>query len=176
MLLNGFKSDFIFTSNIPNFSEMMSQILFFITVYDTLFYIAHHILHFPWFYKHIHKKHHEFKVTISVAAEYAHPFEYIFGNALPFTIGPLLYGQHNVHILTWFTWLFIGTIYTADAHSGYDFPFSPFTLIPFGSPSSYHDFHHYKNVGNYSGPTILWDSLLSTNDAFWKNLKKKKTS
>ena len=47
---------------------------------------AHRALHHPWIYAYIHKRHHEYKSVISIASEYAHPIEFIFSNAIPFTM------------------------------------------------------------------------------------------
>ena len=172
--LAGFDTKFIISSELPSFSEVFIQISIFTWVYEVAFYFTHRAFHSPWLYRKFHKRHHEFNVTISVAAEYAHPIEYFFGNSVPFGLGPLLYGQSKVHIITWFTWVAFGTISTAIAHSGYDFPCSPFNLIPFSPHSSYHDFHHYKNIENYGGLTVVVDSIFSTNFAFWRSLKNKK--
>ena len=174
IFITGLESDFIINSTLPPLTETLVQIIIFVIIEDFVSYFTHRILHLPWFYRHVHKKHHEFKVTISCAAEYAHPFEYCFGNALPFISGPLLYGQKNVHVMTWFAWVFIRAINTSEGHSGYELPWSPFAIIPFSVPISYHDFHHSKNIGNYGSTLIYMDSIFNTNWAYWKSLEKKK--
>ena len=52
-------------------------------------------------------------------------------------------------------------------HSGYNFPWSLFKLIPFEVDSAYHDFHHSKNVGCYSNHMTIWDSLFDTNKEYY---------
>lgn len=45
---------------------------------DALFYWTHRAMHeSKWLYRHIHKVHHEFKGSLSIAAEYAHPVEQV---------------------------------------------------------------------------------------------------
>ena len=34
--------------------------------------------------------------------------------------------------------------------SGFEFPWSPFRLLPFSASATYHDYHHSHNRGNFS--------------------------
>ena len=43
-------------------------------------YFVHRTMHHPLLYKHFHKQHHDFKVPVCVAAEYAGVVEAIFSN------------------------------------------------------------------------------------------------
>lgn len=56
------------------------HIIFFMICEDFGFFWSHYILHSPFLYKHIHKIHHEYESPFSLAAEYSHPIEYVFGN------------------------------------------------------------------------------------------------
>ena len=38
--------------------------------------------------------------------------------------------------------LFMRTLETIDGHSGYEFSWSPYRLLPFSGSSEYHNFHH----------------------------------
>ena len=60
----------------PAIPTTVCQFFFFLFVEDTAFYWSHYTLHRPQFYW-IHKKHHEYNITISLASTYAHPIEYI---------------------------------------------------------------------------------------------------
>ena len=61
------------TTPLPSLFSIIFQIILFMTVADTIFYWTHRLLHHRALYKHIHKQHHQFKNTIGIAAEYAHP-------------------------------------------------------------------------------------------------------
>lgn len=42
------------------------------------------------FYKSVHKIHHKWTAPIGIAAEYAHPFEFLIGNIVPVFTGPIV--------------------------------------------------------------------------------------
>lgn len=46
---------------VPSLGTIIWQIFFFMLVTDFIFYWSHRLLHHRLIYKHIHKKHHEFK-------------------------------------------------------------------------------------------------------------------
>lgn len=43
---------------------------------DSVFYWIHYIVHLPFLYKHVHKKHHEYKNPFSLAGEFDSISEY----------------------------------------------------------------------------------------------------
>jgi plant 4alpha-monomethylsterol monooxygenase len=58
---------------------------------------------------------------------------------------------------------------TVEAHSGYDFPYSPFNIIrSIRSPTEFHDYHHYRNVGNYGAFFGILDRVFGTDSSFEK--------
>ncbi len=146
------------------FPSMNTVIRDFVVAYivnDTLFYWAHRALHHPSIYKYIHKKHHMFHYTIGIAATYAHPVEDILANLIPTLGGCNLMSSHFVVFLAWVSWRLLETI---EAHSGYAFPYSPFTCIPFPGETERHDFHHSHNTGCYGG--WFWDWLCGTDKTY----------
>jgi sterol desaturase/sphingolipid hydroxylase (fatty acid hydroxylase superfamily) len=127
-------------------------------VEDFFFHMTHRFMHLKYMYPYFHKRHHEFKVTISIAAEYSHPVDYLISSLIPSTLGANLLGT-RMHMFTLCLWYFIRIAETSDGHSGYDFPWSPFRILPFTTNATYHDFHHLKNVGNYSSVFRIWDTI-----------------
>jgi len=130
------------------------------------------MLHHPKLYPHIHKIHHEYNITVSIASEYAHPLEILVANILPTALGAKILGS-KMHILTYFMWLVIRVMETCDGHCGYEFSWSPYRLLPLSGSSNYHNFHHYQNVGNYGSFFTLWDTICGTNRHYFKFLSKK---
>lgn len=137
---------------------------------DFLFHILHRLLHWRVIYPYCHKIHHEFKVTLSFAAEYAHPFDYLTSSLIPSSLGSNILGS-RMHFYSVLVWYLIRISETADGHCGYDFPWSPFRLLPFTNSSTYHDFHHLKNVGNYSSVFKTWDFIFGTNKVYYKYIE-----
>lgn len=95
---------------------------------DFVFYWQHRTLHIPWLYKRFHKQHHEFYATVGFAHAYAGLVESIFVNGAPFIIAVWVVRQvfgtpmHLSHMMLYEALRLWETI---DAHSGYEFPWSP---------------------------------------------------
>ena len=110
--------------------EMVWEIAFCSLCEDFMFYCTHRILHTGWCYKHIHKLHHEQSQPVSIGSEYAHPLEILISNFIPFYVGPVLL-QQRIHYVTLSLWGMYLVCEAVENHCGYDFPWTPFRLIPF---------------------------------------------
>ncbi|KAJ5155323.1 hypothetical protein N7492_008126 [Penicillium capsulatum] len=146
----GSKSSYRVDASLPSLFEFIRDFVISLLLREALFYYSHRLLHAPYFYVRIHKKHHKFTAPIALAAQFAHPIEQIFANALPISLPPQLLGSH---VLTF--WVFLGyeLFMTATVHSGYDF---------FNNKAKMHDLHHEKFNLNY-GSIGLLDWIHGTN-------------
>jgi len=145
----------------PGYLEILWQMAFCMIIEDFTFYLSHRLLHTPYFYSKIHKTHHEFVESVSIAATYSHPLEFILGNGLPNAIGPFILGR-NMHCITYITFMLMILHETHDGHSGYNFPWSPHRIIPFTFDAEFHIFHHWKYSGNYANYLSIWDKVFGT--------------
>lgn len=146
-------------SDIPDTMTLLYQLLLCCMIEDTLFYFVHRLLHTKKLYW-IHKVHHAHTQTVGIASEYSHWIEFIISSAIPFVAGPNIL---HVHCYTYYIWLLLRIIKTTDAHCGYSFPFSPFSILPFQGTSAMHDAHHMnKAYGNFSSFFMYWDYICGT--------------
>jgi sterol desaturase/sphingolipid hydroxylase (fatty acid hydroxylase superfamily) len=170
--LSNWKFPFSFhPDDIPGPWDLFKQIVIFIIAEDFWFYFMHRIMHikhkyFPM-YQWVHKWHHEHQRTVSISNQVFHPIEFILVPSSSLFFGMMFLGS-KCHYTTTVIWYFIRILEAHDAHSGYDFPWNPLKLLPFGSGPAYHDFHHSANSGCYATFFTVWDTLLDTNGDFYK--------
>ncbi len=145
------------------------QFLFFNFMEDTLFYWVHRLMHFPWFFKHIHEKHHRFDAlyghTFSLNGEYAHWAESFLNDLIPLMAGPIICGMTTGTTLGMFwVWLIFRQIRSADAHSGYDLPWHPLKLLGkcYHGPRGHIRHHTLAGRKNNFGSYIWWDWVMGT--------------
>jgi len=116
--------------SLPTPLVLLVTIPFCILVEDMSNSSTHWLFHRKWLYPFVHKVHHQHVDSIGLASEYAHPIEFMFGNLTAISLGPFILQKH-IHLYTVMLWYFIRISETIDVHSGYDFSWSPFRLIPF---------------------------------------------
>ena len=75
--------------------------------------------------------------------------------------------RREMHHFTYILWVLYRMFETVDGHSGYEFSFSPFRLLPLSAGAQYHNFHHTENVGNFGSQFVIMDTLFGTNKAYY---------
>ena len=71
-----------------------------------------------------------------------------------------------MNVTTFMAWFVIRLGKAVDNHSGYNFPWSPYTLLPYTVTPAYHDYHHLINIGNYCSFFRFWDNYGKSNVAY----------
>ena len=155
---------------LPSMKKFIIQAIFCSFCEDFQFHMGHRLMHTPFFYQRFHKIHHRYKTTLFCATTYCHPFEMVIGNILPSVLGPMILGN-KMHITAVWGWLIFRVIESIDGHCGYDFPWSPYRLLPLTADYGYHVYHHSNNVGNYSSFFSIWDTILGSNTSYYKFLE-----
>jgi sterol desaturase/sphingolipid hydroxylase (fatty acid hydroxylase superfamily) len=157
--------------SLPSPWTFLWQLVFCLYLEDLVFSCFHRLLHHKSLYKHVHKLHHQYSQTVSIAAIYAHPIEFALGNVLPAGLPPALLGP-RIHLVTILTWIVFRIIATTNGHSGYEFPWIPWDLLPMKGSPQYHDYHHSGGdfSGNFSGQTTVLDTIWGTNKKYYREL------
>jgi len=88
---------------LPTPTNFFLTLVFCIMVEDFFFQIMHRIFHTKWLYNNVHKIHHEHTRVLSIGSVYAHPIEFMFGDLLPVSMGPIILDSH-IHMFTVFAW------------------------------------------------------------------------
>jgi sterol desaturase/sphingolipid hydroxylase (fatty acid hydroxylase superfamily) len=147
----------------PSWQESTFQLLVGCVMWDGIYYFAHRLQHAtPWMYK-WHKIHHEAVRPTASHGVWGDDKDGILGVLLP-VLAPAFF--FRMHFWTFICWVQIHAAHTYFDHSGYDLPYSPFQLIPFGSRSRAHYFHHSHNMGNYGVYFPIWDWMFGTDKAY----------
>ena len=104
--------------------------------------------------------------SLALVAVYAHPFEFVLSDLIPFAAPIFVLGSH-----VWFVWMWIvgAVLGTMSHHSGYRFPW----LWSFDGQPDFHDFHHEKFMTNYGNIGLL-DMLHGTDKMYIQYLKQRK--
>uniref|UniRef100_A0A182PE10 Fatty acid hydroxylase domain-containing protein n=1 Tax=Anopheles epiroticus TaxID=199890 RepID=A0A182PE10_9DIPT len=118
---------------LPTLPTVLRDLLFCIVFWEITFYYSHRLLHSSFFYKRVHKKHHQWSAPVAWAAMYAHPFEFVISDLLPVYVGPAIMSSHVLTFVAWLTFVMMDTLVD---HSGYH--------LPVLGSSEMHDYHHLK--------------------------------
>lgn len=155
------------TVEIPAWWMALLQLAALILIEDILFFAAHHTMHRKYFFKKIHRVHHEYRESIAIATHYVHYIEHIVGNLIPVFAGVFILQPHPFVVLFWVMMVVINALHT---HSGYALPFMAYSV--------HHDWHHYHVNGSFSAIGFM-DQLFGTDKALDKvkeDYKKKQKS
>lgn len=167
LVLEGWQSPYdMSASNLPSPLQLAATLVFCMLCEDLGFHQTHRLAHWAPLYPYLHKVHHAYSTSVSIAGEYFHPLDFLMGVLIPGSLGGMLLGK-RMHFCSLLAWSLARSFEGVDGHSGYEFPWSPFRVLPLACSATYHDFHHSHNLGNYSSFFTFWDSLFGLNRPFF---------
>lgn len=79
----------------------------------------------------------------------------------------MMMGSH-LHCFTYFFWGCLKSFLSTEGHSGYEFPWSPFRVLPLVMGSNMHDYHHSCGLGTYANTFYFYDLITCTSDEYFK--------
>jgi sterol desaturase/sphingolipid hydroxylase (fatty acid hydroxylase superfamily) len=130
----------------PTTLQIMKDVTGALLLYDFLFFCGHFVLHkVPFLYRAVHKKHHTIEevracdqVRLSLGEEVLDVgFSIVALNAL--SVHPLSRSMYNIIIVFLLT----------ELHSGFDFPWTPQNVIPFGIATGSRRHHYHHRFGHH---------------------------
>lgn len=160
--LSGGRLGIRFGGPFPSKKQQLMQFGLLLLVDEILFYYSHRWLHTPRMYARVHKQHHEFTAPLGITAIYAHPFEFIVSNLVPFSAGMVPFRTPDYFVVVWVACAVLGT---QTHHSGYRFPWVAF----FDQQPFFHDYHHAKFHCNFGNVGVL-DTLHGTDRPYQAEL------
>lgn len=149
-----------------------------IVLHDFYFYWTHRLLHLPFFFRFVHKRHHLSHQPTCFSALSFHPVEALIQAA----IVPIIVLLIPIHQLVLYVFIFYGVFVNILGHSGYEFFPLKFKKHPAGAISNtpvFHDIHHRFVNSNYGLYLNLWDKIMGTynrkTDQLFYSIRNKKT-
>ncbi|KAM3606935.1 uncharacterized protein V6R79_025946 [Siganus canaliculatus] len=145
----------------PEMLCVVKDVLACLLLFDMQYFLWHLLHHkVSWLYQVFHKEHHFYTATFSLTTENTGVWEML---SLSFftSMNPVLL---NCHPLTEMFFYVTNMYLSVEAHSGYDFPWSPHRLVPFNlyGGAKHHDLHHLRFKVNYAPYFTHWDRLFGT--------------
>ena len=120
---------------------------------EVYFFLIHKMLHQPFFYRSIHKTHHQSKVPSVFSVYSFHPIEALLLSAVPLTIAPFV----NLSSYAYLLYPLTSVLLNYAGHCNYRFGNgNGNSLAHFGSR---HAAHHFKNTAKFGFVTGFIDHL-----------------
>jgi len=147
-----------YSSDWPAWYTILWQVTFAMYLDDFVYYFIHRGLHHPALFKRVHSLHHSVKTPWAMIGHYQHPVEFML-TGITVLMGHTIVGAHIVSI---FAWVIVRQYTGAIGHMGHEMKYDPFKLFPGYKGAVFHDFHHSRVDGNFSGGMGWVDGLFGT--------------
>eukprot|EP00946_MAST-07B_sp_MAST-7B-sp1_P002960 g2960.t1 len=125
----------------------------FLVFTDGCIYFIHRALHWPMFYKTLHKDHHKWKSPTPFASHAFHPVDG-WAQSVPYHVFAFIVPMHKVVFLALFVFVNVWTVSIHDGVTAYPFKFL--------NGAAHHTYHHKDFNYNYGQYFVFWDWLGGT--------------
>ncbi|XP_072526982.1 cholesterol 25-hydroxylase-like protein 1, member 1 [Salminus brasiliensis] len=156
----------------PTVWELFSGGLGALIIFDTQYFFWHMAHHRNGhLYKWVHAIHHDYISPFSWSTEHLSAVE-LMTVGFWSNLNPLLL---RCHPLTTWTLTIFSIWLSVEDHIGYDLPWTPSHLVPFGllGGALAHDLHHQKPSSNFAPFFSHWDRLFGTSNNVVKRTEKR---
>jgi sterol desaturase/sphingolipid hydroxylase (fatty acid hydroxylase superfamily) len=123
---------------LPTFPVVIRDISMCIICEEILYYLFHNLIHHRWFYRVIHKVHHEYNATFGLTANYTTLIEHFLVSYIPPITGFVIMQSHPFTAMLFLSAIVVTTFIH---HYGY-------TFVPHAA--EFHEYHHVRCDKNYS--------------------------
>lgn len=151
------KSEWITLNKSKTILTLLIEIVTIILVMDLMMYIFHYMVHHPFIYKILHRKHHEHTSTNFLSLFVLHPFETLGFGLMMISVFML----HDFSIFSITIYLFINLIWGTIGHLNREF-FPKWTEKLFLGTTKFHHQHHLNEQRNFGFYTSIWDRMFGT--------------
>ncbi|SKD10062.1 Sterol desaturase/sphingolipid hydroxylase, fatty acid hydroxylase superfamily [Chitinophaga ginsengisegetis] len=151
------KSEWITLNESKTILTVLIEIVTIILVMDLMMYIFHYMVHHPFIYKILHRKHHEHTSTNFLSLFVLHPFETLGFGLMMISVFML----HDFSIFSITIYLFINLIWGTIGHLNREF-FPKWTEKLFLGTTKFHNQHHLNEQRNFGFYTSIWDRMFGT--------------
>ncbi|XP_030621195.1 cholesterol 25-hydroxylase-like protein 1, member 1 [Chanos chanos] len=151
----------------PTLWELVSGGLGALLIFDTQYFLWHMVHHKnPHLYKWVHAIHHDYISPFSWSTQHLSAVE-LMTVGFWSNLDPILL---QCHPLTTWTLTVFSIWLSVEDHIGYDLPWTPSHLVPFGllGGAMAHDMHHQKPSSNFAPFFSHWDKLFGTASTYVK--------
>lgn len=136
---------------------LLVEIVAIVLAMDLLMYVFHYLVHHPFIYKVLHRKHHEHISTNFLSLFVLHPLETLgFGLMMIF-----VFMWYDFSIISITIYLFINLIWGTIGHLNREF-FPKWSDKVFLGTTRFHNQHHLNEQRNFGFYTSIWDRMFGT--------------
>ena len=151
--VRGYTKLYTGVSSASGWGFLAVSVVTFLMFTDCLIYWIHRGLHHRFFYKPLHKSHHQLKVPTPFASHAFNPLD-SFAQGVPYHIYPFIFPLHKYVFIALFIFVNMWSVSIHDA----DYRV-PDLLKPFINGTAHHNDHHNFYYYNYGQFFTLWDRI-----------------